>query len=240
MIVPPLGRRRSQDHWVSVFAHELAHVQRRDGWSRLIIELVTIVMPWQPVIWWLRRGYMQSSEEACDDWAVFSGPDPVDYASSLAEWIPRSQPALALEIGGWSTVVRRRMERLLEDRSLAQPSLGPDDGAPGKVDFTGTVRIWKMAGLEAGSAERPLHLRDSDTRWKPTDPVHGEWRDPRDRAGDGGVEDAQTRCSTANPYSHQRRRQSRGRDEIRHTGTTKYRCGGPEIGPAGGHSDASF
>lgn len=121
VIVPSVDTEHSEQHWVGVFAHELAHVQRRDGWSRLITEVAAILLPWQPLIWMLRREFATASEEACDDWAVFSGADPVDYAAMLMDWIPRKQPALALGFVGWPRIVRRRIERLLEDRYCAAP-----------------------------------------------------------------------------------------------------------------------
>lgn len=124
LIVPPVKRVLGEDHWVAVFAHELAHVQRRDGWARLLTELAVMAMPWQPLLWWLRNTYHESSEHACDDWAIFAGADPVDFASALTDWIPRQQPALALGIGGWPHLIRRRIERLLKDRLPANPGLG--------------------------------------------------------------------------------------------------------------------
>src|SRR5262249_19619755 len=59
-----------RDDWYAVFCHELAHLVRRDGQSRLAVELVTIVLPWQPMVWLLRREFRAACEEACDDWAV--------------------------------------------------------------------------------------------------------------------------------------------------------------------------
>ena len=93
LIVPTIDSQRSEQHWVSVFAHELAHVTRRDGWSQLITELAVVLLPWQPLIWILRREFATASEEACDDWAVFSGAEPVDYAATLTDWI-RHQVAI--------------------------------------------------------------------------------------------------------------------------------------------------
>lgn len=124
LIVPTGDLKRSEEDWVSVFAHELAHVQRRDGWAQLVTELAFVLLPWQPLIWILRREFATASEEACDDWAVYSGANPVDYASTLTDWIPRKQTSLALGFAGWPRIIRRRIERLLEDRDPEKPALG--------------------------------------------------------------------------------------------------------------------
>ena len=124
LIVPTDTKLGGQDFWISVLTHELAHVRRRDGWARLAIECATIVLPWHPTVWWLRDQYQQASEEACDDWAVFTGADPFDYATSLTSWIPQRQPALTLGIAGWPKVVQRRIERLLADCPRSKPAIG--------------------------------------------------------------------------------------------------------------------
>ena len=41
--------------WFTVFCHELAHRARRDNVSRLVFEVSLIALPWQPLLWQLRR-----------------------------------------------------------------------------------------------------------------------------------------------------------------------------------------
>ena len=64
------------------FFHELAHVARGDGWSRLGVECILVMLPVQPLIWLLRRSFHTTCEESCDDWAVATGTNPIDLADT--------------------------------------------------------------------------------------------------------------------------------------------------------------
>ncbi|HUE69558.1 MAG TPA: M56 family metallopeptidase [Pirellulaceae bacterium] len=118
------GDQAEFDRWFAVFCHEMGHVRRCDGWSGLVAEAITILLPWQPLIWLLRREFQRGSEEACDDWALFGGVDPLDYAAALAEWIPRRSETLALGIRNRRLPIRRRIERLLAADGRHSPQLG--------------------------------------------------------------------------------------------------------------------
>ena len=92
--------------WTPAFTHELAHVARGDGWSRLWIELATVALPLSPVVWLLRRSFRLACEEACDDWVVATGTEPADYAGALTTWINRPcriapLPAIGMSITKW-------------------------------------------------------------------------------------------------------------------------------------------
>jgi polysaccharide biosynthesis/export protein len=102
--------------WTAAFTHELAHVARRDGWSRLLVELITIALPLQPLIWLARRAFRTACEEACDDCAVATGTSAVDLAETLTAWVKTKSPRAALAIGMSST--KARTLRLL---SLREP-----------------------------------------------------------------------------------------------------------------------
>ncbi len=122
VLLPRSGSATFDDiDWTALFAHELAHVTRHDGWSRLWVQLVTMAVPLQPLVWLARRAYHTACEEACDDWAVAVGSDPVELANTLTAWANqprRSGPLLA--IGMSST--KRRILRLLALR--AKPIAG--------------------------------------------------------------------------------------------------------------------
>lgn len=49
-----------------VFAHELAHVKRRDHWVTYIELLATCLWWWNPMLWIVRRRLRESAEFACD------------------------------------------------------------------------------------------------------------------------------------------------------------------------------
>ncbi len=123
----PLGCAARGD-WFGIAAHELAHLKRRDGSSALVLELVYVALPWQPLVWLLKRDWRQSADEACDACAVAAGEDPVELAATLASWIPTRRQPLALAMADSARATRRRIARLLSGRALAAPTLGRASG----------------------------------------------------------------------------------------------------------------
>jgi len=124
LLIPHDATHRSGTHWLSIFCHELAHVRRRDGWALLSLELVCTLLPWQPLLWMLRRAYQRAAEEACDDWAVSTGSDPLDFAESLAAWNPSRAPRLVFGVLGSRSESKRRIERLVKMDFVPSPRLG--------------------------------------------------------------------------------------------------------------------
>lgn len=96
---------------VSVVAHELAHVQRRDMLLHLLSETMLVPLAFHPVSYWLRSRIAEAREMACD--ASVSGPilRPTDYARCLldvAETLRDSSPPLhALGISEGATLEHR-------------------------------------------------------------------------------------------------------------------------------------
>jgi polysaccharide export outer membrane protein len=117
--------------WTAAFTHELAHAARRDGWARLWVELILIALPLQPLVWFSRRAFQGACEEACDDWAVATGSNPVDFADMLTAWICNSNPKPTLLAIGMSSTKARTL-RLLSLRGKPKARLG---------------RAWRWAGL---------------------------------------------------------------------------------------------
>ena len=91
---------RGEEQFTTTFAHELAHVRRRDGWARLWVQLITVLVPVQPLVWWMRKSFFEACEEACDDWAIAFGSDPVDLASVLTAWSDGYRNRRRVSIGG--------------------------------------------------------------------------------------------------------------------------------------------
>ena len=124
LFIPPRSASaHGEPDWLGVFCHELAHVRRGDGWGRLLGELAVVLLPWQPLVRLIRRAYHGACDEACDDWAVAVGVEPVSLASTLTEWIPWRAPMLAVGVVG-SSNVRARILRLLSLRELPRHRLG--------------------------------------------------------------------------------------------------------------------
>jgi polysaccharide export outer membrane protein len=137
LLIPTDGASRAamkNIDWTAAFTHELAHAARRDAWARLWVEIVLIALPLQPLVWLARRAFHSACEEACDDWAVATGSDPVDLADMLTAWIHLSKPKPTLLAIGMSSTKSRTL-RLLALRTTPTPKL---------------ARRWRWAGACAG------------------------------------------------------------------------------------------
>jgi len=122
ILLPPTNKpaTAARDFWLTVFCHELGHIRRRDGWNRVVVEVMVCLLPWQPLVWLLRRAFLHHSEEACDDWAVATGADPVALASILTDFVPCiSRPHLGAAI--MTTDAKTRILRLLALRETPRP-----------------------------------------------------------------------------------------------------------------------
>ncbi len=73
---------------LSLLAHELAHLRRRDHWVRLPEVLASVLYWWCPLTWYARRRLREAEELCCDAWVVWALPDAGrDYASALLETV---------------------------------------------------------------------------------------------------------------------------------------------------------
>ena len=119
LLVPEQVHEESKSiDWVAIFCHELAHWRRRDHVTTLVSQLVTCVLPWNPLAWWARMRLGQLAELACDDWVLAIGTPGTDYAESLLELVPQpgTSPALAA-VSSRGGLVGRLRRILDEDRS---------------------------------------------------------------------------------------------------------------------------
>jgi polysaccharide export outer membrane protein len=128
VLLVPAHSSTSADHtnrpcdWTATFTHELAHVIRGDGWSRLWAELVSIALPCSPLVWLAKRDFRIACEEACDDWVIATGADPAEFAETLTNWISSpAQPIPLAAIGMSST--KARMSRILSMKEKPMTTL---------------------------------------------------------------------------------------------------------------------
>ncbi len=132
------------------FCHELAHLARRDNLGRVVVELATIALPWQPLMWLVRQKFRAACEEACDQWAVAAGVDPVDFASLLVEFVPERRPAFALGMAESPSAARQRILRLLAMQGPVHPRLGRLLGIAGWVAAVGLAITLAMLQISRG------------------------------------------------------------------------------------------
>lgn len=96
----------------SMLAHELAHLERRDGWRLMVARVIEAVCFFQPLNRLARREMQDAAELASDAWAVRVVNRPLVLARCLArvaEWTvaaPRAMAPAMVERSG-SMLVRR-------------------------------------------------------------------------------------------------------------------------------------
>ncbi len=124
-ILVPLGFTRSlSEHEAGqVFRHELAHIQRRDDWSNLLVEVLKALCPLNPFLWLVASQLRLDCEMACDDSVLVNGANSHQYAGLLARLAsaPAGEPILSTGVGQAGQHLLRRVERILDancDRSV--------------------------------------------------------------------------------------------------------------------------
>lgn len=85
----------------AVLYHELAHVQRRDGWAALLQTLAQILHPFNPLVWLMNLRLARYREQICDDFALqYSAIPPRQYGDTLLHFFEASAtPRFAMQAG---------------------------------------------------------------------------------------------------------------------------------------------
>jgi Zn-dependent protease with chaperone function len=101
--------------------HEIAHVRRRDNLRKLLLRFVAFAG-----MRGLERAWLETSEMAADDAAVFSAEEALELASALIK-LSRSNPAppevdlTAALVHSPASVMNARVERLIAWDGVVQP-----------------------------------------------------------------------------------------------------------------------
>lgn len=116
-----------------VLAHELAHILRHDFAINLLQSCVEVLLFYHPAVWWVSAKIRQERELCCDDLAVRTTGDALDYAAALTRLEALCRPpdpqrhaaqALALSATGGSFM--HRIRRLISP--IAPTPLAPRAG----------------------------------------------------------------------------------------------------------------
>lgn len=93
----PYALELDSDELRSVFAHELAHVVRRDNLTALAVQIVSAFFWFDPLHRSARRTTAQLREQACDELVLEGGCDREAYVSALAKSCQSTliEPAIA-------------------------------------------------------------------------------------------------------------------------------------------------
>lgn len=156
-----IARRSSSTH--DVIVHELAHLARRDCLWNLLGRMASAVFFFQPLVWSLVRQLERMSERVVDDFVVYHGAKPSDYARMLVEVAERCQPIPSVLIAStgvsqFNSFLGRRVQRILDSgRSLSV-----------RVDFRAAAAII-VAGIVGTVAFGSIGLADAVGPACPTD-----------------------------------------------------------------------
>ena len=107
-------------HWSprrlnSTLLHEVAHLQRHDPLTRLLITFVRALFWFHPLIWLAQRHLIIAQEQSCDNHALAQGIAPDDYAEDLLSSATHSHltPSEVLTMARWSQI-GKRVHHILE------------------------------------------------------------------------------------------------------------------------------
>ena len=151
ILLPEMVKTSSVD-WIGVFCHELAHWVRRDHVASLIAEFLTCLLPWHPLAWWARQRLSQLSELACDDWAIASGREPVAYAETLINLVPRRRMSPAMAAVSRRGGLAGRVAHIIETDGAVEPRPGRRWSAAMALAAIGLVATIAMAQAREGRA----------------------------------------------------------------------------------------
>lgn len=83
ILMPTQSQHWPEDELRAVLAHELAHVDRIDGFSQLIVSVVKCIAWFQPLAWLGNHRMALEREIACDDRVLKDGVEGSFYAATL-------------------------------------------------------------------------------------------------------------------------------------------------------------
>ncbi len=110
----------------TMLAHEMAHIVRRDPLWLKFAAMLDILFFFQPLNRFARRGYQESAEYLCDDWAVMHTGQHINLARCLtqvAEWLkPAASYRYAAAMSSGGSVLKRRVVRILDDSPQTRDS----------------------------------------------------------------------------------------------------------------------
>jgi beta-lactamase regulating signal transducer with metallopeptidase domain len=115
LLVPDDAADSPEIDWEAVFIHELAHLRRGDHLSALFADMVTALLFWCPVAWWVRGQLLRASEFACDDWVLRAGRSPSQFSQALLSlrWEVMVTGVSAPALLGRRASLKERVVRLL-------------------------------------------------------------------------------------------------------------------------------
>ncbi len=172
ILLPSDAPRWSDERLLAVMAHELAHVQRRDGLARSMARLCTALHWFNPLVWLGAQRLEEAQEIAADDAILDAGLRPSSCARELlaiAETLSSHRNALGtalpmVETGSLmarlALILGPARSHALSRRFIGGAALGFAALALGMVSLRATVSF--ADPFAAGSHGAPLFARAAD------------------------------------------------------------------------------
>jgi beta-lactamase regulating signal transducer with metallopeptidase domain len=144
----------------SVLAHELAHLERRDGVWFPLMGVVTCVFWWQPACAWAAARFRDSAEHACDERAVELTRDALGLARVLLQLASLASvrvPGLVPTMANSKRALLGRIQRLTSDAPpvLARPQRPRVLAASLGLAFLGAASLGLSVRVAAACALLP-------------------------------------------------------------------------------------
>lgn len=138
-----------------VLAHELAHILRHDFAINLLQSCVEVLLFYHPAVWWVSAKIRQERELCCDDLAVRTTGDALDYAAALTRLealcrppVPPRHSARALALGATGGSFMHRIRRLISP--MAPTPLAPRAGLVLLLLLGGFLTLEARSAFERG------------------------------------------------------------------------------------------
>lgn len=149
----------SEEQLHAVIAHELAHIKRFDPFVNVFQVCVETLLFYHPAVWWLNKRVRAEREHCCDEAAVQTCGNAVEYARALTlmeEW--RSAPTFAMAANRGP----------LTERILRVLGLNTLRSGMRSIGLTGSV-LCLTAAIIAGNALLGIahsHASSASTIWQ--------------------------------------------------------------------------
>jgi beta-lactamase regulating signal transducer with metallopeptidase domain len=161
-----LLERLSPTEFEQIILHELAHIRRRDDWTKLIQRLFEALLFFHPMVIWVGRRINLEREVACDDWVVRSTGLSGAYAACLLKLMKMTpcskRPLLSTTLAMAECHTYTRIKRVLDKNRGVSPSLAKlRVGASILVLTGGTFLCAKLSPILAVTAQTKNPIKQS-------------------------------------------------------------------------------
>ena len=111
ILLPQSSREWPAERLRLVVAHELIHVQQRDCFLQILMQIVCAIYWFHPLMWLAAAQFRKERERSCDDGVLRLGIDGPEYAGHLLQLVrtlkPGARPAIAVAMAHQSHLESR-------------------------------------------------------------------------------------------------------------------------------------